>query len=127
MGLVDQTQVPPFFYVENPEDVVPPKTAESAPAVGVKFRGTRRNVTIDDVIAVLGQRTPSAARSQREFRQAFIYVVAPGRTADPSALEKLDRIRMAWDQFVSAATDSRMRVETRLSVSAPSEDSARLR
>ena len=114
MGLVDQTQVPPFFYVENPVNVVPPKTAESSPAVGVTFSGIRRNVTIDDVIAVLGPRTPSAARSPREFRQAFIYVVAPGRTADPFALEKLDRIRMAWDQFASAATDSRMRVETRL-------------
>lgn len=122
MGLVDQTQVPPFFYVENPVDVVPPKTETSAPAVGVTFRGNRRDVTIDDVIAVLGPRTPSAAQSQREFRQAFIYVVGPGREADPFAIEKLDRIRMAWDQFVSAATDSRMRVETRLSASAPGED-----
>ena len=121
MGLVDQTQVPPFFYVENPVDVVPPKTASSSPTVGVTFSGTRRDVTIDDVIAVMGQRTPSAANSQREFRQAFVYVVAPGRTADPLALEKLDRIRMAWDQFVPAATDFRMRVETRLSASAPSE------
>jgi large repetitive protein len=119
MGLVDQTQVPPFFYVENPVDVVPPKTAESQAAVGVTFSGTRRNVTIDDVIAVMGPRTPSAAHSPREFRQAFVYVVAPGRTADPIALEKLDRIRMAWDQFVSSATDSRMRVETRLNASAP--------
>ena len=115
MGLVDQTQVPPFFYVQNPENVVPPKTAESSPAVGVTFSGIRRDVTIDDVIAVMGPRTPSAADSPREFRQAFVYVVAPGRTADPFALEKLDRIRMAWDVFVSAATDSRMRVETRLS------------
>ena len=119
MGLVDQTQVPPFFYVENPVEVVPPKTETSAPAVGVTFKGTRRDVTIDDVIAVLGPRTPSAAHSQREFRQAFIYVVGPGRGADPFAIEKLDRIRMAWDQFVSAATDSRMRVETRLSASTP--------
>ena len=115
MGLVDQSQVPPFFYVQNPENVVPPKTAESSPAVGVTFTGVRRDVTIDDVIAVMGPRNPSAADSPREFRQAFVYVVAPGRTADPVALEKLDRIRMAWDVFVSAATDSRMRVDTRLS------------
>ena len=115
MGLVDQTQVPPFFYVENPTDVVPPKTATSSPTVGVTFSGTRRDVTIDDVIAVMGQRIPSAAHSQREFRQAFVYVVGPGRAADPLALEKLDRIRMAWDQFVPAATDFRMRVDTRLS------------
>ena len=114
MGLVDQTQVPPFFYVQNPENIVPPKTAESSPQVGVTFTGTRRDVTIDDVIAVMGPRTPSAADSPREFRQAFVYVVAPGRTADPVAIEKLDRIRMAWDQFASAATDSRMRVDTRL-------------
>ena len=126
MGLVDQTQVPPFFYVENPTNVVPSKTATSSPAVGVTFNGTRRNVTIDDVIAVMGQRIPSAASSQREFRQAFIYVVGRGRTADPFALEKLDRIRMAWDQFVSAATDFRMRVETRLSASASSDASTSL-
>jgi hypothetical protein len=127
MGLVDQTQVPPFFYVQNPENVVPPRTAGSSPDVGATFTGIRRNVTIDDVIAVMGPRNPSAAHSAREYRHAFVYVVGHGRTADPVALQKLDRIRMAWDQFVSAATDSRMRVETRLSASAPSEDSARLR
>jgi hypothetical protein len=115
MGLVDRSQVPPFFYVQNPENVVPSKTSESSPAVGVTFTGIRRDVTIDDVIAVMGPRNPSAADSPREYRQAFVYVVAPGRTADPVALEKLDRIRMAWDVFVSAATDSRMRVDTRLS------------
>src|SRR5688572_19554912 len=116
MGLIDRSEVPPFFYVQSPENVVPPRTAESSPQVGVTFTGVRRDVTIDDVIAVLGPRIPSAADSPRQFRQAFVYVVAPGRTADPIALEKLDRIRMAWDQYVSTATDSRMRVETRLSL-----------
>ena len=28
----------------------------------------------------------------------------------------LDRIRVAWDQFFSRATDSRMRAETRVSI-----------
>ena len=124
MGLVDQTQVPPFFYVENPTNVVPPRTSASSPAVGVTFNGTRRNVSIDDVLAVMGPRVPSSADSPREYRQAFIYVVAPGRTADPFAIEKLDRIRMAWDQFVSAATDSRMRVDTRLRLTDASQGSA---
>jgi hypothetical protein len=119
MGLVDQTQVPPFFYVENPTNIAPPRTAGSSPEVGVSFEGIRRNVSIDDVIAVMGPRSPSAADSRRDYRQAFIYVVGPGRTADPLAIEKLDRIRMAWDQFVSAATDSRMRVDTRLKLPLP--------
>jgi len=116
MGLVDQTQVPAFFYVENPTYVSPPRAATSNPEVGVTFSGTRRSVTIDDVIAVHGQRAPSAAESPRVYRQAFIYVVSAGGTVDPAAIEKLDRIRVAWDQFFSAATDSRMRAETRLSL-----------
>jgi hypothetical protein len=114
MGLVDETQVPPFFYVENPTNVVPSRSAASNPQVGVTFSGTRRNVTIDDVIAIHGRRTPSAADSPRVYRQAFVYIVSAGGTADPSAIQKLDRIRVAWDQFFSQATDSRMRAETRL-------------
>jgi hypothetical protein len=115
MGLVDQSDVPPFFYVQNPINLPPRITAESDPEVGVTFNGTRRNVTIDDVIAVLGSRVPSAAQSPRVYRQAFVYVVSAGRRVDSSAIAKLDRIRVAWDQFFSAATDARMRADTRLS------------
>jgi hypothetical protein len=116
MGLVDETQVAPFFYVENPTNVSPRRSATSNPEVGVTFSGTRRTVSIDDVIAVHGRRSPSAAESPRVYRQAFVYVVSAGATVDPAAIQKLDRIRMAWDQFFSRATDSRMRAETRLSV-----------
>jgi hypothetical protein len=45
--------------------------------------------------------------------------VSPPRAAmsNPEvAIEKLDRIRVAGDQFFSAATDSRMRAETRVSL-----------
>jgi hypothetical protein len=114
MGLVDQTQVPPFFYVENPTNVTPRRTAVSNPEVGVTFSGTKRTVSIDDVIAAVGRRIPSTAESPRVYRQAFVYVVSWGNTVDPAAIEKVDRIRIAWDQFFSAATDSRMRAETRL-------------
>lgn len=114
MGLVDQTEVPPFFYVENPTNVSPRRTAASNPDIGVTFSGTRRTVTIDDVIAAVGRRNPSAAESPRVYRQAFVYIVSAGQTLDPAAVTKLDRIRVAWDQFFSAATDSRMRAETRL-------------
>ena len=116
MGLVDKTQVPPFFYVESPTNVSPARSASSSPAVGVTFSGTRRNVTIDDVVAIHGDRSPSAAASPRVYRQAFVYIVSAGGTVDAAAIQKIDRIRVAWDQFFSRATDSRMRAETRLSV-----------
>jgi hypothetical protein len=117
MGLVDKSQVPPFFYVENPTNVTPLRTAVSNPQVGVTFNGVRRDVTIDDVIAIAGERVPSSANSPRVYRQAFVYVVSAGKTADPEEIVKLDRIRVAWDQFLSAATDLRMRAETRLTFS----------
>jgi hypothetical protein len=117
MGLIDKTQVPPFFYVQSPTNVTPLRTAVSNPQVGVTFNGIRRDVTIDDVIAAVGERVPSSTNSPRVYRQAFIYVVSAGQTADPEEIVKLDRIRVAWDQFLSAATDFRMRAETRLTFS----------
>lgn len=117
MGLVEASEVPPFFYVENPRLVNPARERESAPRRGVTLRGTRRDVSIDDVIAVLGPRTPSVAESPRVWRQAFLYIVTGGREVDPAEVEKMDRIRVAWEQFFSRATDSRMQSITSLSAS----------
>ena len=67
--------------------------------VGVTFNGTRRNVLIEDVIAVHGPRQPSAAESTRLHRQAFLYVVGAGRAPDSAAIAKLERIRRQWEEF----------------------------
>lgn len=113
MGAVGESEVPPFFYVENPGGTG--QTAESNPQTGVSFTGTRRNVTIQDVIAVMGSRQPSSRDSPRVHRQAFIYVLSAGRTSDPSAeIGKLDGIREGWEAFFAQATGDRMSAETRL-------------
>jgi hypothetical protein len=114
MGLVQASDVPPFFYVETPTNVSPARERDSAPRRFVTFRGTRRDVTIDDVIAELGPRTPSAAESPRVWHQAFLYVVTGGRELDPAQADKVDRIRVEWEQFFSRATDSRMQSVTAL-------------
>jgi hypothetical protein len=114
MGLVQASDVPPFFYVETPTNVSPARERDSAPRRFVTFRGTRRDVMIDDVIAELGPRTPSAAESPRVWHQAFLYVVTGGRELDPAQADKVDRIRVEWEQFFSRATDSRMQSVTAL-------------
>jgi hypothetical protein len=119
MGLVDQSEVPPFFFVQEPVNVVPNRTSESSPRTGVRFQGMRRDVTIEDVIAALGPRVPSAAEAPRTLRHAFVYVTAAGSPTTTAAVSKLDRFRLAFEQFVSAATGSRMIVDTSL-VSPPS-------
>lgn len=114
MGLVRDSEVPPFFYVENPVNVTPGRSRESPPTLGVTFNGTRRDVLIQDIVAANGPRSPSAAEAPRVHRQAFIYVVGAGRTAAADQVDKLDRIRRRFEPFFLDATGGRMRVETEL-------------
>ena len=114
MGLRAESEVPPFFYVENPVNVSPARESDDAPRVGVTFNGTRRDVLIRDIVEVNGRRSPSAAESPREHRQAFVFVVGAGRTASAAQVEKIDRIRRAWETFFLQATDGRMRARTSL-------------
>ncbi len=114
MGLVSENDVPPFFYVDNPVNVQPSRQTDSAPRVGVTFNGTRRDVLIQDVIAILGPRTPPASQSSRVHRQAFIFLIGAGRTADSGQIAKIDRIRRAWEPFFFQATEQRMQAVTTL-------------
>jgi hypothetical protein len=114
MGLVGPSQVPPFFYVEAPTNIVPEHEREDSPDTGVTFNGTRREVRIEDVIETMGRREPSSGSSPRTHRQAFVYVVSNGRTLDQAQVEKLDRIRREWTSAFRTATSNRMTLETRL-------------
>ena len=111
MGLIPPSQVPTFFYVENPSSN---KQRGDAPQINQSFTGTRRDVLIDDVIAINGARSPASDVAPHTFRQAFIYIVSNGRTADSALVAKLDRIRSQWETFFGTATEGRMAGNTRL-------------
>jgi hypothetical protein len=114
MGLVPDTAVPPFFYVESPTNMSATRKPESAPEVGITFNGTRRDVLIQDVQAIVGVRSPAAADSARVHRQAFLYIVSAGKTADSGQVAKVDGIRRSWEGFFLQATDGRMQAITAL-------------
>ena len=103
--------MPPFFYVESPNSN---KIRSDAPSIGVSFTGTRRDVLVNDVIAIHGPRIPSSQDTSKVHRQAFIYIVSNGRTAESSQLAKLDRVRVQWETFFLQATEGRMTANTRL-------------
>jgi hypothetical protein len=111
MGLVHEHEVPPFFYVDAPTNTT--RQPSDPPALNVEFNGTRRDVLIQDVVAIHGPRVPSADGSPRLHRQAFIYITRAA-SPDPAQVAKLDRIRREWEPFFFQATDNRMQVETRL-------------
>lgn len=114
MGLLPESAVPPFFYVQDPTNVSPARDGDDAPRIGVTFNGTRRDVLIQDVVAIHGPRIPSSADAPRVHRQAFVFVVGAGRTASGSDVAKIDRIRREWEGFFLQATDGRMRAITSL-------------
>ena len=114
MGLLSASQVPDFFYVESPTNVSPSADATSAPQIGVTFNGTRRDLSIDDVVAVMGERTPTPATSPKLHRQAFIYMLSAGATVNQTQVAKVDTIRKAWVSFFEQATSNRMKAETSL-------------
>jgi len=112
MGLRDPSQVGPMFYVDNVTGTS--RLPGSPPAVGVSFRGTRQNVTINDAIAVEGLRIPTVAASPKVFKQAFILLVQRGTSPSNDEVAKLDRFRRRWQEFFAQATDNLGAADTSL-------------
>jgi hypothetical protein len=111
MGAIPPSQVPSFFYVESPNSS---HQASDAPKIGETFTGTRRDLLVDDVIAINGARNPAADTSPKTLRQAFIYIVSNGRSLDQAQVTKLDRIRSQWQSFFGTATEGKMTAITQL-------------
>ena len=111
MGLVRPDEVPSWFYVESP---IAAYDREDGTIANVTFTGTRRDVLIEDVLDVLGPRSPVAADSPRLHRQAFIYVRRSTAALNQQDLNKLGRIREQFGEFFNRATEGRMSVRTTL-------------
>jgi hypothetical protein len=111
MGLRDASEVPPLFLVRGPSgtDTDPARD----PRTGVVFTGTRKDVAVADIVAALGTRRPAPGPWAAPFRQAFVYV-SVGGSADPAAVEKVERIRAAFPAFFAAGVEGRGAVDPTL-------------
>jgi hypothetical protein len=112
MGMRDASEVPSFFFVRNPSgtsDIDPGRE----PRTGVTFGGTRKDVSIGDVVSALGARRPAGAPWAAPFRQAFVYV-SVGGPPDAAAIDKIERIRAAWPDFFNQSVEGRGRVDPTL-------------
>jgi hypothetical protein len=109
MGLRLPSEVPPMFLVRGANG-----SPSDSPRIGVDFRGTRKDVRIEDVIAAMGPRQPSAATAQKAFREAFVFVVSQGSRESSTDLDKLERIRTAWETYFSDSTGRRGTMNARV-------------
>lgn len=108
MGLRRRDELPLQFVIENwtgPIDVADDATF---PKLGVTITGTRRDFGVADVEAANGPRVPAAGDAQFVFRIAFVLLVKGGEFPPPDAtIEKLGRIRLAYETFFRRETEGR--------------------
>lgn len=116
MGVRPPDEVPPFFFVRNPQGTG--TSRGRAPQSGVGFSGTRRSVTIDEVVAAMGTRNPPASDPPAPWRQTFVFVAVddPGKGG---ALDKIERFRRAWEPFFASSTGGRWSASTSLRSEGP--------
>jgi hypothetical protein len=101
MGLISAAEVPDFFLLKN---LVPTgKDANQRPI----FKAERTKVTIQDVIAVEGQRLPDVDHSQREFNTGMVVVVEHGKSPSSSLVERANGIRGQWIDYWETTTGHR--------------------
>lgn len=94
MGLLPATQVTPLTLWQT--DLT---RLTSTPMVG-----TKRSVTVQDIINIAGQRKPSYPNTQRNFKIAYVLVPKKGEIIDSSIIEKVKKISTDFSKEWSFAT-----------------------
>ncbi len=110
MGFAAPSQVPDTFVVTGASASL----ANAHPASGVSFDGTRRNVSVDDVIQAMGRRTPDASVAQRRFRMGFILVTAAGSQPAAADLARIETYRQQFVAFFDQASGGNAAIDTSL-------------
>ena len=119
MGLMPASEVQPAFLIRNPQCSGRRCSAATPPENGpMEIAGERVDITIEQVIATMGERYPSYEESPRFHRQLFVFTRLQGETDEETttfALEKMGRIRRFWNEYFYEATRERMRAITTVS------------
>ncbi|MCD6288321.1 MAG: hypothetical protein J7M12_04320, partial [Candidatus Hydrogenedentes bacterium] len=111
MGMIPPEDVPPMFLITDHDSSISPA---QAPTLGVTVTGTRKPVTVDDIISASGPRVPSWQNAQHAFRQAFVLFVKNGETPKPESIQRINILRAAWEPFFANVTLGRGQVSTDL-------------
>jgi hypothetical protein len=101
MGLISPAEVPDFFILRNMSRAG--RDANGHPI----YKADRTKVTIQDVIAAEGPRTPGVDKSQREFNTGMVVVVQHGQKPSQKLIDETNGIRTEWIKYFSITTGHR--------------------
>lgn len=114
MGFVSADEVGTSFVVQGASNFSPSFefVPESAPEPDVSFRGSARPVTIADVVAANGSRSPDASASQKTFNHLFVLIVKKESPASNEDIAYVEQLRKAWEGYFSDATNGKGKIQT---------------
>jgi MYXO-CTERM domain-containing protein len=133
MGVRAAADVPPLFYVANPqappgfpfEMLTPGEGVAADPPYGPnvtpfepsQISGTETSTSVWQIQSAEGARSPAFGQAAFFTRQAWVLLTAPGDDAgaQQAAIDAVDQLRHQWTAFFYSATDHRMRALTTLS------------
>jgi hypothetical protein len=101
MGLISAAEVPDFFILKNLVRVGQDTNGHPV------FRAERTKLTIQDVIAAEGPRTPDVDHSQRKFNTGIVVVVEHGHRPSREIVERANGIRRQWIDYWAKTTGNR--------------------
>ena len=106
MGLISAQEVPDFFLLRNLEP------AGKDPLGHPMYRANRTKITIQDVIAAEGPRSPDVYHSQRAFNTGMVAVVEHGKQPSKELIERTNGIRRQWMDYWWRTTGGRSTMTT---------------
>lgn len=109
MGFRAPNEVAPTFLVNRT-----PFANDSLPRRGATFNGDRRDISVEEIIAAEGRRSPDHTVAQRRFRMAIILLVREGTEPNALDLEQLDTLRAEFEPFFRSGTTDRASMDTTL-------------
>jgi len=104
MGMISAAEVPDFFILRNLQQVGKNANGHSI------FKAERTRVTIQDVIAQEGSRSPDVDHAQKNFNTGFVMVVQHGHTPSKELIERTNGIRTAWMDYWATTTGHRSKM-----------------
>ena len=110
MGLAEASEVPDLYVLRNLEPAPGNDNPRPSGYYRGRFHADKEIISIDQIVAAMGPREPSAARSRKEFNTGFVYLLEPGQTPTPELLhlhkQYIDRVVEYW----SHVTGGRSRI-----------------
>ena len=120
MGLRAPEEVGELFFlcsdanIENCREGNAAVPGSKSAAPSTKTGLTKHIVTMDDVVRAMGPRVPSSADSQKHFNIAFVLLSKEGFYPFPQQLQKMETLRLRFQEWFTWATDGRGTVCTEL-------------